>query len=87
MPWLQTGVRLVMVVTVRFCRRRRAGAKCLPAWLAAIHTVLPVQAMGELIRGTVAGGPFVIEAGAFLLLVAWAVGSLAVSWTVMTRRG
>jgi len=43
--------------------------------------------MGELIRGTVAGGPFVIEAGAFLLLVAWAVGSLAVSWTVMTRRG
>ena len=43
--------------------------------------------MGELIRGTVAGGPFPIDAGDFLLLTAWAAGALGVSWLVMTRRG
>lgn len=59
----------------------------LPEWLGAIHRVLPVQAMGELIRGTVAGGPFPIEGGAFLLLLAWAAGALVISWAVMTRRG
>ena len=57
-----------------------------PDWLATIHSVLPIQAMGELIRGTVAGGPFPIRGGPFLLLVVWAAASLAVSWWVMTRR-
>jgi hypothetical protein len=27
------------------------------------------------------------KVGAFLLLTAWAAGSLAISWAVMTRRG
>jgi ABC-2 type transport system permease protein len=59
----------------------------LPDWLAAIHLFLPVQAMGELVRGTVAGGPFPIHTSDLLMLAAWAAGALAVSWFVMTRRG
>jgi ABC-2 type transport system permease protein len=59
----------------------------LPDWLGTAHDVLPVQAMGELIRGTVAGGPFPIQASDFLLLAGWAAASLAVSWLVMSRRG
>ncbi len=43
--------------------------------------------MGELIRGTMAPASFPLEAGAFLLLGAWGVGSFLVAWRVMERRG
>ncbi len=59
----------------------------LPDWLAPLHRVLPIQAMGELIRGTIAGPPFSIDAANFLILGAWAVASLGVTWLAMTRRG
>jgi len=59
----------------------------LPDWLAPLHQVLPIQAMGELIRGTIAGPPFSIDAANFVILGAWAVASLAVTWLAMTRRG
>ncbi len=58
----------------------------LPAWLAAIHRVLPIQAMGEVVRGTLAGGTVPLTAGPFLLLAAWCVASLAVTHRVMNRR-
>jgi len=40
----------------------------LPGWLAAIHNVLPIQAMGEVMRGTLASNSFPITFGAFALL-------------------
>lgn len=58
----------------------------LPAWLAGVHGVLPIQSMGELIRGTVAGGPYPIEGTALALLALWSAASVGASWLVMTRR-
>ncbi len=58
----------------------------LPSWLAAIHRVLPIQAMGEVIRGTLAGGTFPLTTGPFLLLAAWCVASFVVTHRVMNRR-
>jgi ABC-2 type transport system permease protein len=62
-------------------------AERLPDWLAAIHAVLPVQAMGDVILRTLAPAAFPLEAGAFALLAAWAIGSFLVAWRVMERRG
>jgi ABC-2 type transport system permease protein len=59
----------------------------LPDWLASIHSVLPIQAMGEVIRGTLAGNVFPLVAGPFLLLGVWCVASFAITGRVLTRRG
>jgi ABC-2 type transport system permease protein len=58
----------------------------LPGWLAAIHSVLPIQAMGEVMRGTLASNTFPLTAGAFLLLGAWCAGTFAATSVVLTRR-
>ena len=85
-PMAATIVTQVLVVFTLMFSPLNFPPDRLPDWLATIHSVLPIQAMGELIRGTVAGGPFPIRGGPFLLLVVWAAASLAVSWWVMTRR-
>jgi ABC-2 type transport system permease protein len=58
----------------------------LPDWLAAAHRVLPFQAMGEVVRGTLASTAFPLSGSAFLLLGAWCAGSLAVAGVVLARR-
>jgi ABC-2 type transport system permease protein len=88
MPPMAAGVLTqVLVVFILMFSPLNFPPDRLPDWLGTIHEVLPVQAMGELIRGTVAGGPFPIQAPDFLLLAGWAAASLAASWLVMTRRG
>lgn len=59
----------------------------LPGWLEAIHRVLPVQAMGELTRGTIAPNEFGLPLGAFLTLGVWCVLGFGVTYLTMTRRG
>jgi ABC-2 type transport system permease protein len=59
----------------------------LPGWLEAIHRVLPVQAMGELTRGTIAPKEFGLPLGAFLTLGVWCVLGFGVTYLTMTRRG
>ena len=46
----------VLVVFVLMFSPLNFPAERLPDWLQAIHSVLPIQAMGEVIRGTLAGG-------------------------------
>jgi ABC-2 type transport system permease protein len=58
----------------------------LPGWLATLHSFLPIQAMGELMRGTLASNTFPLTAGAFLLLGAWCAATFAVTGVVLTRR-
>jgi ABC-2 type transport system permease protein len=88
MPPMAAGVLTqVLVVFILMFSPLNFPPDRLPDWLGTVHDVLPVQAMGELIRGTVAGGPFPIQASDFLLLAGWAAASLAVSWLVMSRRG
>ncbi len=59
----------------------------LPGWLEAIHSVLPIQAMGEVTRGTLAPNEFGLPMGAFLVLGVWCVLGFGVTYAAMTRRG
>ena len=76
----------VLVVFVLMFSPLNFPPERLPGWLAAVHSVLPVQAMGEVIRGTLAGNAFPLPVGAFVLLGAWCVGSVGVAWAVLARR-
>ena len=58
----------------------------LPGWLETIHQLLPIQAMGEVTRGTLAPNVFPLPAGAFLTLAVWCVLGFAVTYAAMTRR-
>jgi ABC-2 type transport system permease protein len=76
----------VLVVFVLMFSPLNFPAERLPAWLAAVHHVLPFQAMGEVVRGTLASTSFPLTAGAFELLGAWCVVSFAMAYRVLARR-
>jgi ABC-2 type transport system permease protein len=61
-------------------------ASRLPDWLQAVHMVLPVSAMGEVIRASLAPGVFPLTVGPFILLAAWCVVSLGITWLTLRRR-
>jgi ABC-2 type transport system permease protein len=77
----------ILVVFVLMFSPLTFPAERLPDWLATLHSVLPVQAMGEVIRGTLAGGTFPLSPWSFVLLGGWCVVTLAVTSIVLTRRG
>jgi ABC-2 type transport system permease protein len=77
----------VLVVFVLMFSPLNFPPERLPGWLQAVHSVLPIQAMGEVIRGTLAGGTFPLAAGPFLLLGAWCAAGLGVAWMTLRRRG
>ena len=76
----------VLVVFVLMFSPLNFPAERLPDWLAAIHRVLPIAAMGEVIRGTLAGSVFPLSGGPFLLIGTWCVASFAITYVVMNRR-
>ena len=77
----------VLVVFVLMFSPLTFPAERLPGWLATVHSVLPIQAMGDVIRGTLAGGTFPLTLASFATLGAWCVVTLAVTSLVLTRRG
>jgi ABC-2 type transport system permease protein len=80
-------VTQVLVVFVLMFSPLNFPPERLPDWLATIHAVLPIQAMGEVIRGTLAGNVFPLVAGPFVLLGAWCIAAFALTGRVLTRRG
>ncbi len=86
-PMLASLVTQVLVVFVLMFSPLNFPADRLPGWLAALHRVLPIQAMGEIVRGTLAGNDFPLQSGSFLLLGAWCVVSLGIAHAVLNRRG
>ena len=58
----------------------------LPGWLAAVHNVLPIEAMGELVRGALTGSATANLIGPTSMLTAWAVASVALAWAMISRR-
>ncbi len=86
-PMLSGLVTQVLVVFVLMFSPLNFPADRLPGWLEAIHRVLPIQAMGEVVRGTLAGADFPLQGGAFLLLGAWCVISFGIAHRVLNRRG
>jgi len=62
-------------------------AERLPSWLQAVHAVLPIQTMGEVIRGTLASTTFPIAAGSFAFLGAWCAAGFGIAYVALNRRG
>jgi ABC-2 type transport system permease protein len=77
----------VLVVFVLMFSPLNFPASRLPEWLATIHRVLPIQAMGEVIRGTVASNVFPLTIEPFLVLGAWCVAGFGVTYWSLNRRG
>jgi ABC-2 type transport system permease protein len=86
-PMLTTILTQALVVFVLMFSPLNFPPERLPDWLQAIHAVLPIQAMGEVIRGTIASTSFAIPSGAFLLLGAWCLGGFAITFITLNRRG
>ena len=85
-PMVAVLLTQVLVVFVLMFSPLNFPAERLPGWLQAVHSVLPIQAMGEVIRGTLAGGTFPLTAGPFLLLGAWCAGGVGVAYLTLRRR-
>jgi ABC-2 type transport system permease protein len=58
----------------------------LPEWMQSIHSVLPVQAMGEVVRGSLASGVFGLTIVPFVTLGIWCAAALALSYLALQRR-
>lgn len=58
----------------------------LPGWLGAVHGVLPIESMGELVRTALIGTGEVGLVSSVFILGVWAVGSVGVAWTMMAKR-
>ena len=61
-------------------------AERLPEWMQTIHSVLPVQAMGEVVRGSLASDVFPLAAAPFGTLAMWCAAALALSYVTLQRR-
>ncbi len=59
----------------------------LPGWLAAVHDLLPIQAMGDLVRSALTGSSAGAMTRPISMLVGWAAASVALAWAMMARRG
>ena len=85
-PMLANLITQVLVVFVLMFSPLTFPADRLPGWLAAVHGVLPIQAMGEVIRARSPAWAFPLTPGPFLMLAAWCAASFTVTSLVLTRR-
>jgi ABC-2 type transport system permease protein len=84
---LTTLLTQALVVLVLMFSPLNVPPNRLPEWLRAIHDVVPIQAMGEVIRGSLASTSFPLAASSFLLLGAWCLGGFALAFVTLNRRG
>lgn len=77
----------VLVVFVLMFSPLTFPVERLPDWLATIHQFLPVKAMGEVIRGTVASNVFPLAIEPFLVLGAWCLVGFGITYLALNRRG
>jgi ABC-2 type transport system permease protein len=85
-PYAAVLMTQVLVVFVLMFSPLNFPADRLPEWLAAIHRVLPIQAMGDALRGTIAGNSFPLHPETLVLLAAWCAASLGLTLRLLERR-
>jgi ABC-2 type transport system permease protein len=85
-PLVANLLSQVLVVFVLMFSPLNFPASRLPEWLQAVHAALPIQAMGEVIRGSLATATFPLAAGSFLLLGAWCLGGFGIAYLAINRR-
>jgi ABC-2 type transport system permease protein len=61
-------------------------AERLPNVLQAIHAVLPIQYMGDLVRWSLTGRLVDHVGRAFAIVTAWCIAGIAVAWRISARR-
>jgi ABC-2 type transport system permease protein len=61
-------------------------ASRLPEWLQTVHSYLPMGAMAEVVRGSLASTTFPLAAGSFLFLAGWCVAALGLTYVTLDRR-
>jgi len=86
-PMIAMLLTQVLLVGVLIFSPINFPASRLPEWLQSIHALLPVQAMGEVIRGSLASTAFPLTAGPFLLLGTWCLVALGLTYLTLQRRG
>jgi ABC-2 type transport system permease protein len=85
-PMIAMLLTQVLVIGVLVFSPINFPAERLPGWLQDIHAVLPVQAMGEVIRGSLAADTFALRTGPFAMLAVWCVVALGLSYLTIRRR-
>jgi ABC-2 type transport system permease protein len=85
-PMVANLLSQVLVVFVLMFSPLNFPAARLPDWLQAVHAALPIQSMGEVIRGTLASNAFPLYAGSFAMLGVWCLGGFAVAYVALDRR-
>lgn len=85
-PMVAMLLTQVLVIGVLVFSPINFPAERLPEWLQSVHSVLPVQAMGDVIRGSLAADVFPLTIGPFLVLGTWCVAALALSYMTLRRR-
>lgn len=61
-------------------------ASALPDWLGTLHTVLPMEAMADLVRAHLAPDEFSVSGSQVAVVLGWGVGATALTLGLMSRR-
>ena len=85
-PEMTNHVTSFMSVAVLLFSPINFPAARMPAGLRALHRVLPVQYMADVIRGSLTGRYADAAGLAFAVVAAWCAGGLAVSYRAATRQ-
>lgn len=85
-PMIAMLLTQILVVAVLIFSPLNFPSSRLPEWLQEVHDVLPVESMGEVIRGSLAADTFTLPAGPFVLLTGWCVVALGLSYLTLRRR-
>jgi len=85
-PMVAQMASQILVVFILMFSPLNFPADRLPGWLATIHSVLPIEAMGDVMRGTLAPDAFPLTLGAVALLAVWCAATFTLTSLVLTRR-
>jgi ABC-2 type transport system permease protein len=85
-PMIAALLTQMLVIGVLVFSPINFPASRLPDWLQTIHSVLPVQAMGEVIRGSLASNVFPLTLEPFALLAGWCVVTLGITYLTLQHR-
>jgi len=85
-PMMAILMSQVLIFAVLIFSPINYPAERLPDWLQTIHSVLPVESMGEIIRGSLAADTFPLTTGPFMMLSVWCAVALVLSYVALQRR-
>lgn len=61
-------------------------SSALPDWLAALHSVLPMEPMADMIRASLAGDSYSVPPMQIVVVLVWGVAAAVTTLTLMSRR-